>query len=149
MGACTLWPISKPQKCAILTGALILEPITKTYSSVRLVSKQQKLLQQSTQTLFVTQLVDIRNAAWNCCMHWRKYGSSEGGINKLRPRQNGRHCPDDIFKCIFLKMAPARPQAIIWTNDGFSSLTHICVTRSQWVKFVSLNWYEYRETYSA
>ena len=23
-------------------------------------------------------------------------------INTLRPRQNGRHVPDDIFKCIFL-----------------------------------------------
>ena len=23
-------------------------------------------------------------------------------INTLRPRQNGRHFPDDIFKCIFL-----------------------------------------------
>ena len=23
-------------------------------------------------------------------------------INKLRPRQDGRHFPDDIFKCIFL-----------------------------------------------
>ena len=25
-----------------------------------------------------------------------------GVINTLRPRQNGRHFPDDIFKCIFL-----------------------------------------------
>ena len=24
------------------------------------------------------------------------------GINILRPRQNGRHFPDDIFKCIYL-----------------------------------------------
>ena len=23
-------------------------------------------------------------------------------FNTLRPRQDGRHCPDDIFKCIFL-----------------------------------------------
>ena len=26
----------------------------------------------------------------------------QDGINTLRPRQNGRHFPDDIFKCIFL-----------------------------------------------
>ena len=66
-------------------------------------------------------------------------------INTLRPRQNGRHFPDDIFKCIFLnenewisiklslKFVPnwqysitgsdnglgsSRRQAIIWTNDG-------------------------------
>ena len=23
-------------------------------------------------------------------------------LNTLRPRQNGRHFPDDVFKCIFL-----------------------------------------------
>ena len=70
-------------------------------------------------------------------------------VNTLRPRQNGRHFPDDIFKWIFLNenvwfslkislkfvpkvgsnhqyysigsdnaFAPARRQAIIWTNDG-------------------------------
>ena len=68
-------------------------------------------------------------------------------VNTLRPRQDGRHFADDIFKCIFLNenflivikislkfvpkgpinniptigsdncLAPARLQAIIWTND--------------------------------
>ena len=27
---------------------------------------------------------------------------SNGYINTLRPRQDGRHFPDNIFKCIFL-----------------------------------------------
>ena len=56
------------------------------------------------------------------------------GINILRPRQDGRHFSDDIFKCIVLNenvkistifqhcsdngLAPVRRQAIIWTNDG-------------------------------
>ena len=66
-------------------------------------------------------------------------------FNPLRPRQNGHHFPDDIFECIFLNenewisikispkfvpkgqinnipsdngLAPARRQAIIWSNDG-------------------------------
>ena len=49
-------------------------------------------------------------------------------VNTLRPRQNGRHFPDDIFKYTFLKesvriltkngLALTRRQAIIWTNDG-------------------------------
>ena len=63
-------------------------------------------------------------------------------INTLRPRQDGRHFPDDIFKEIFLnenvwisiknllKFVPKGPmnsisslvqtrrQAIVWTNDG-------------------------------
>ena len=30
------------------------------------------------------------------------YGNEINGINTLRPRQNGRHFPDDILKCIFL-----------------------------------------------
>ena len=67
----------------------------------------------------------------------------------MRPRQNGRHFPDDMFKCIFLyenvlisikislKFVPkgpinnipalvqmmacrlARRQAIIWSNDDY------------------------------
>ena len=66
-------------------------------------------------------------------------------VNSLRPRQNGRHFADDIFKRIFFNenfripikislkfvpkgsnssigsdngLAPARRQAVIWTNDG-------------------------------
>ena len=60
-------------------------------------------------------------------------------INTLRPMQNGRHFPDDIFKWISIEislkcvpggsnqqyssngsdngLAPTRRQAIIWTND--------------------------------
>ena len=47
-------------------------------------------------------------------------------LNTLRPRQNGRHFSDDIFKWIFLNenvwisitISLTRRQAIIWTNDG-------------------------------
>ena len=84
-------------------------------------------------------------------------------INTLRPRQNGRHFADDVFKCIFLnenvwillkislKFVPQGPinnipslvQIMAWRRPGdkLSSepmmvclLTHICVTRPQWVK---------------
>ena len=84
-------------------------------------------------------------------------------INSLRPRQNGRHFPDDIFKCIFLfgnvciwimislkfipkvriNNIPALVQIMAWRRLGdkplsepmvVSLLTHICVTRPQWVK---------------
>ena len=80
----------------------------------------------------------------------------------LRPRQNGRHFADDIFKCIFvneivrisikisLKFVPEGPvnnipalvQIMAWRRPGdkplsepvmVSLLTHICVTRPQWV----------------
>ena len=82
------------------------------------------------------------------------------GVNTLRPRQDGRHYPDDIFKCIFLKWIslkiwlkfvpkipvnniPAMVQIMAWRRSGdkplsepmmISLLTHICVTRPQWVK---------------
>ena len=65
-------------------------------------------------------------------------------LNTLKPRQNGRHFPDDIFKRIFFNenirisikislkfvpkgpnnnipaigLAPTRRQDIIWNNDG-------------------------------
>ena len=83
-------------------------------------------------------------------------------INTLRPRQNGRLFADDIFKCIFLnenirisikispKFVPKGPinnipalvQIMAWRRSGgkplsepmvVSLLTHICVTRPQWV----------------
>ena len=83
-------------------------------------------------------------------------------LNTLRPRPNGRHLADDIFKCIFrnenvwisinisLKVVtmglidniPALVQIMAWRRSGDkplsepmmdSLLTHICVTRPQWV----------------
>ena len=84
-------------------------------------------------------------------------------FNTLRPRQNDRHFADDIFKPIFfneyirisikisLKFVPKVPinnipalvQIMAWRRSGdkslsepmmISLLTHICVTRPQWVK---------------
>ena len=90
-----------------------------------------------------------------------------GLLNTLRPRQNGRHFADDTFKCIFLnenvrilikislKFVPMGPinnipalvQIMAWRRPGdkplsdammVSLLTHICVTRAQWVEVPSL-----------
>ena len=87
---------------------------------------------------------------------------SLGTVNTLRPRQDGRHFPDDIFKSIFmnenvwisikisLKFVPKGPinnipalvQIMAWRRPGDKPLsepmvvrlpTHICVTRPQWV----------------
>ena len=84
-------------------------------------------------------------------------------INTLRPGQDGRNFPDDIFKWIFLneniwiliqislKFVPMGPITNIpalvlimaWRRPGdkplsepmiVSLLTHICVARPQWVK---------------
>ena len=83
-------------------------------------------------------------------------------FNTLRPRQNGRHFADDMFKCISfnenvwipieisLKFVPkgsinnnpAMFQIMAWGRPGdkplsepmmVSSLKHLCVTRPQWV----------------
>ena len=88
-------------------------------------------------------------------------------ILTLRPRQNGRHFADVIFKCIFLnenvwkpfkislkfvpqgpfEYIPALVQIMAWCRPGnkplsepmmVSLLTHICVTRPQWVKIPNL-----------
>ena len=84
-------------------------------------------------------------------------------LNTLRPRHKGRHFADDIFKCFFLNenvwipikfslkfvpkglinYIPALVQIMAWRRPGdkplfepmmISLLTHICVTRPQWVK---------------
>ena len=86
-------------------------------------------------------------------------------VNTLRPRQNGRHFADDIFKRFFLNEnvlislnislkfvakvrinnIPALVQIMTWRRLGdkplsepmmVSLLTHICVTRPQWVKYL-------------
>ena len=83
-------------------------------------------------------------------------------FNILRPKQNCRHFPDDIFKCIFfnenirisiemsLKFVPVVPinnipalvQILAWRQEGDKSLskpmmvsllTHLWVTLPQWV----------------
>ena len=83
-------------------------------------------------------------------------------VNTLRPRQNGRHSTDDIFKCIFLNEnvwillkislkfvlkgpinnIPSLVQIMAWRRPGDKPLsepmmvrlpTYICVTRPQWV----------------
>ena len=87
-------------------------------------------------------------------------------INTLRPRQNGRLSADDAFKRIFLhenvtisikislKFVPKCPindipalvQIMAWRRSGdkplseqmmVSWLTHICVTRPQWVNMAA------------
>ena len=84
-------------------------------------------------------------------------------VDTLRPKQNGRHLPNDIFKYIFLnenarisiemslKFAPNGPinnipalvRIMAWRRPGdkplsepmvASLLTHIYVTQPQWVK---------------
>ena len=84
-------------------------------------------------------------------------------FNTLRPRRNGRHFANDIFKCIFLNEnvwipikislkfvpqgsinnIPALVQIMAWGRPGDKPLsgammvrlpTHKCVTRPQWVK---------------
>ena len=92
-----------------------------------------------------------------CFIYWWVF-------NTLRPRQNVRHFPDDIFACIILKEnvwispkialkfvlkvpvnnIPSLVQIMAWRRPGdtplsepmmVSLLTHIGVTRLQWVNF--------------
>ena len=89
-------------------------------------------------------------------------------FNTLRPRQSGRRFADDILKCIFLNEnvsivikislkfvpngqinnIPSLVQIMAWRQPGdkplseamlISLLTHICVTRPQWVKSIYSN----------
>ena len=90
---------------------------------------------------------------------WGKFALHDGKFNTLRPRQNGCHFADDIFKCIFvnenistkisLNYVPyglidnmaGLVQIMAWRRPGnkplsepmmVNLLTHICVTRPQW-----------------
>ena len=100
-------------------------------------------------TLTLSHRCDINGSfASSCCQPTEVRITSLCNIwfNILRPRQNGRHFPDDIFKCI-----PNGPNNNIselvqmmgwhWPGDKplselvmVSLLTPICVTRPQRVK---------------
>ena len=100
--------------------------------------------------------------AWCSCTGLQCIEPIHGFVNSLRPRQNGRHFADDVFKCNFLnenfwipikislKFVPKGPinnilalfQEMAWRRSGDKPLsepmmvslpTHICVTRPQWV----------------
>ena len=95
------------------------------------------------------------------CLNIPRYNGVKS-INTSRPPQNGRHFPDAIFKCIFLfenvwiwikislkyvpkvriNNIPSLVLVMAWRRIGdkplsepmmVTLLTHICVTRPQWV----------------
>ena len=99
---------------------------------------------------------------WLECLHLSSNSQHTYHVLTLRPRQNGRRFADDTFKRIFfndnvrisskisLKFVPKGPinnipslvQIQAWRRPGdkplsepmmVSLLTHICVTRPQWV----------------
>ena len=105
---------------------------------------------------------------WFWYVHWFLLCTLCFCLNTLRPRQNGHQFPDDIFKYIFLyenmqisikislKSVPKGPinnipalvQIMAWRQPGdkplsepmmVSLLTHICVTRPQWVNMYAWN----------
>ena len=96
-------------------------------------------------------------------MDWCKWDT----FYTLRPRQNGRHFADGIFKCIFLNEKawipikismrsvlkgpinniPTLVQIMAWRRPGYKPLpepmmisgpTHICVTRPYWVSALAV-----------
>ena len=110
----------------------------------------------------------IPSISWLLMTWWCRNPWLLQAVNTLRPRQDGRHFPDDIFKGIFsnenvwiplkfsLKFVPKGPinnipvlvQIMAWRWPGdkplsgpmvVSLLTHICVTRPQWVN-LNLGW---------
>ena len=111
------------------------------------------LMQLSHQPFHISPHIHGLISAW---LQWWRW------INPMRPRQNGRHFADNMFKCIFLNEnlwipieislkfvpkgsidnIPALVQIMAWRRPGDKPLseprmvslpTHICVTRPQWV----------------
>ena len=109
----------------------------------------------------------MSQASWTFRCAQRNINTILHVINSLRPRQNGRRFADDTFKRIFLNEnvrisikislkffaeghinnIPALVQIMAWRRPGdkplfepmmVSLLTHICVTRPQWVNSLTL-----------
>ena len=103
--------------------------------------------QRSCKKTFLSNL----NLQWDTLVKWPTFFHIYTVmINTLRPRQDDHHFPNDIFKCIFLNenvlisnKIPVLVQILAWHRPGHkplsepmmvSFLTHICVTRPQWVE---------------
>ena len=103
-----------------------------------------------------------------CCVGAKTPPMDTLVLNILKPRQDGRYFPDDIFKCIFLNEKvlilikislkfvpkcsinniPALVQIMAWRRPGDKPLsepmmasfpTHRCITRPQWVKHQAIS----------
>ena len=46
--------------------------------------------------------IPCRTRCANLWLFWNTYDKFCSHLNTLSPSQNGRHCPDENFKCIFL-----------------------------------------------
>ena len=108
-------------------------------------------------------------SCWHILPVAEAYVAWWANVNTLRPRQNGRHFADAIFKWMFLnenvwipikislKFIPKGPinnilvlvQIMAWHRSGNEPLsepmmvrllTHICVARPQWVNTLRLRW---------
>ena len=106
---------------------------------------------------------------------WHNQWLHRGCLNTLRPRQDGRHFPDDNFECFFLneniwfslKISlkfvhkgpinnyPSFVQIMAWRRPGdkplselmmVSLLMHIWVIRPQWVN-IKMSSYPYRDSW--
>ena len=109
-----------------------------------------------------TKLINLIYEKTKLSIHFELAVVNVAVVNTLRPRRNRRHFADDIFKYVFmnenvwisikisLKIVPTGPinniralvQIMAWRRPGdkslsepkvVKSLTHICVTRPQWV----------------
>ena len=124
-----------------------------------------KILQFAYKILVKCRLQKSRHVLTQLPLDQRGGHHTDNSFNTLRPRQNGRRYPDDFFKCIFLNEnicipinislkfvpvgqinnIPSLVQIRAWRRPGdkplfepmmVSLVTHICVTRPQWVKSI-------------
>ena len=106
--------------------------------------------------------LNVLKRDWIVTIKLKEIPTDNARLNTLRPRQDGRHFPDDILKCIFvngnvwisltislkyvrkvrINNIPSLVQIMAWRRPGdkplsepmmVTSLTHICVIWPQWV----------------
>ena len=141
-----------------LRSAILIH--TKYYATQLQFEKSDMLASISATMLYMRRRKLGKSQNSPICSYW--------SLNTLRPKQNGRHFADDTFNRIFvnenvrilikfsLKFVPKGPinnipalvQIMAWRRPGdkplsepvmVSLLTHICVTRSQWVNTLKPN----------
>ena len=150
-------------KCRLRKGVFLVSASMSKWLTTRLAETNVQMWKQMWER-------NVRHVWWIYFHISVVIGAIERGLhNTLRPTQYGRRFADDTFKHIFLnenvrilikislKFVPkgtinnsqALVQIMAWCRSGdkplsepkmVSLVTHICVTRPQWVKWEQIRW---------
>ena len=142
---------------AVIGKLYLLTLAFPTVSSLLYEPRSKKCIMNGWQSEAIIGSVNVARSQTDSCLishSWQTHNQIIN-LNTLRPRHNGHHSADNLFKCIFLNEdvwisvpinnIPALVQLMAWCRPGKKSLyelmvvsllMHVCIIQPKWVKLV-------------